>query len=158
MSAFAIARAGEADLPELLVLMRQYCAFYEETAGIAQTTDAALEELARTLLADPDREGVQLLARREPDGAAIGFATIYWTWSTLSAARIGVMNDLFVTPAGRGAGVADSLIEACRDAVRAHGGTSLEWQTALDNERAQTVYDRVGGQRSQWLSYSLAVD
>jgi hypothetical protein len=31
----------------------------------------------------------------------------------------------------------------------------LEWQTALDNLRAQAVYERVGGQRSQWVDYSL---
>lgn len=155
MSDFAIARAGEADLPDLLVLMRQYCAFYEETAGIAQTTDAALEELSRALMADPDREGVQLLARRTGDGKAIGFATVYWTWSTLSASRKGVMNDLFVAPEGRGSGAAEALILACRDTVAAHGGSSLSWQTALDNDRAQALYDRVGGERSQWVDYSL---
>jgi RimJ/RimL family protein N-acetyltransferase len=31
----------------------------------------------------------------------------------------------------------------------------LEWQTALDNHRAQAVYDRVGGKREQWYDYSL---
>jgi hypothetical protein len=33
----------------------------------------------------------------------------------------------------------------------------LAWQTALDNHRAQAVYERVGGQRSQWLDYDLPV-
>ena len=32
---------------------------------------------------------------------------------------------------------------------------SLEWSTALDNHRAQKVYDRVGGEASRWLDYSL---
>ena len=157
MTAFAIARAGEADLPDLLVLMRAYCAFYEQTAGIAQASDEELDALARLVLSDPEHEGVQLLARRTNDGVGIGFATVYWMRSTLSASRIGVMNDLFVAEDARGAGVAEALIEASRDAARANGATKLEWQTAPDNLRAQAVYERVGGVRSQWLDYSLEV-
>ena len=88
-------------------------------------------------------------------GRAIGFATIFWTWSTLQAARIGVMNDLFVTTEARGAGAADALIEACAERCRERGAVSLSWQTARDNRRAQAVYDRVGGRRSEWLDYSL---
>jgi len=41
---------------------------------------------------------------------------------------------------------------------QAYGASTLAWQTALDNTRAQAVYDRVGGRRSQWLDYSLDVE
>jgi GNAT superfamily N-acetyltransferase len=113
--------------------------------------------MSRALIAYPTREGVQLVAR-DASGKAIGFATVLWTWSTLSASRIGVMNDLFVLESARGAGAADALIAACAERVRAHGGTSLEWTTAHDNHRAQKVYDRVGGARDErWLDYSLGV-
>jgi ribosomal protein S18 acetylase RimI-like enzyme len=88
----------------------------------------------------------------------VGFATVFWSWSTLSAARIGVMNDLFVSPEARGTGAAEALIAACAAACREHGATSLEWSTAKDNQRAQAVYDRVGGRRSEWLDYSLPID
>jgi GNAT superfamily N-acetyltransferase len=98
---------------------------------------------------------VQLVARR--GGEAVGFATIYWSWATTIASRIGVMNDLFVTPAARGSGAAEQLIQACADECRRHGAAELAWQTAPDNERAQRVYDRVGATRSQWLDYSLNV-
>jgi GNAT superfamily N-acetyltransferase len=147
----AIAVAGEDDLPELLALMRAYCDFYE----VAPSDDALLA-LSRALIADPEREGVQLVAR-DAQGRAVGFATVFWTWSTTRAARIGVMNDLFVAPEGRGGGVADALIAACAERCRAHGAVSLGWQTALDNARAQAVYDRVGARRSQWLDYDLPV-
>lgn len=100
---------------------------------------------------------MQLLARDDA-GTAVGFATVYWSWQTLSAARLGVMNDLFVAPDARGRGVAEALIAACRDACAALGASTLVWQTALDNTRAQAVYDRVGGRRSQWLDYSLDVE
>ena len=151
----AITPVGEADLADLLPLMRAYCDFYE----VAPADDALLA-MSRALIADPEREGVQLIARARESGAALGFATIFWTWSTTRAARIGVMNDLFVAPAARGAGggrVGEALIAACAERCRAHGAVALTWQTALDNERAQALYDRIGARRSQWLDYDLAV-
>src|SRR5688500_9424755 len=118
--------------------MRGYCDFYE-----VDPSDDALIAMARKLIADPEKEGVQLIARDE-SGRAVGFATIFWTWSTLSGSRIGVMNDLFVDRSARGAGVADALIAACAQRARERGATSLEWTTAHDNLRAQAVYDRIG--------------
>jgi len=149
---FAVERVREEDLSELLELMRAYCAFYE-----AAPADADLLALSRALLADPEREGMQLIAR-QPDGRAVGFATIYWTWQTLNAARLGVMNDLFVAEEARGTGLADRLIAACRERSAAHGARELAWQTAKDNYRAQKVYDRIGGSKSEWLDYSLPVE
>ena len=147
-----IAVVTEADLPELLPLMRGYCEFYE-----VDPADEALLALARTLIADPEHEGLQLIAR-DDGGAAVGFATIFWTWSTLSASRLGVMNDLFVAERARGGGVADALIEACAARCRERGATSLDWQTAHTNKRAQAVYDRIGARRDdRWLDYSLDV-
>lgn len=144
---------SEADLPDLLTLMRGYCDFYE-----VNPSDEALLAMSRALISDPAREGMQLIAR-DQQGTAVGFATIFWTWATtMGAARIGLMNDLFVAPGARGTGLADALIEACRDKCRAHGAAHLTWQTALDNHRAQAVYDRIGGRKSQWLDYDLPVE
>ena len=146
----AIARVHEDDLAELLPLVRGYCEFYE-----VSPSDDELLALSRALIADPDRDGVQLLARN--GGEAVGFATIYWSWATTIASRIGVMNDLFVAPAARGTGAAEQLILACVEECRQHGAAELTWQTAPDNERAQRVYDRVGATRSQWVDYSFNV-
>jgi GNAT superfamily N-acetyltransferase len=147
-----IAVVAEADLPDLLPLMRGYCDFYE----VAPADDALLA-MSRTLIADPEHEGLQLIAR-DDSGQAVGFATIFWTWSTLSAERLGVMNDLFVAEGARGGGVAEALIAACAERCRRRGATSLDWQTAHTNERARAVYDRVGARRDdRWLDYSLDV-
>jgi GNAT superfamily N-acetyltransferase len=146
----SITRVGAAELDELLPLMRSYCDFYE-----VSPTNEDLLAVARALIDDPEREGVQLLAR-DDRGLAAGFATLYWTWSTTSAARIGVMNDLFVAEHARGHGMAERLIEACRDECVRRGARRLTWQTAPDNHRAQAVYDRVGAIREQWTDYWLA--
>lgn len=110
--------------------------------------------LCRALVRDPEHEGVQVLALHA-DGRAMGSATIYWTWSTLSASRTAVMNDLFVDPAFRGTAVAEALIDACATRARQHGATSLGWQTAPDNLRAQAVYERIGARREEWVDYAL---
>jgi GNAT superfamily N-acetyltransferase len=143
---------GSADLPELLPLVRAYCDFYQVTPS-----DQELLALSRALLADPEREGLQLLARDDA-GRAVGFAILYWTWQTLVAARVGVMNDLFVAAEARGMGVAEGLIAACLERSREHGATRLVWQTASDNHRAQTLHARVGATRDDWwLDYQLPV-
>ena len=142
----------EEDLGVLLPLVRAYCDFYE-----VAPTDAALLAVSRALIADPGHEGVQLLARDGSDPArpAVGFATLYWTWSTTRACRLATMNDLYVAPDARGTGVAEALIGACRDAARAHGAAHVAWTTALDNLRAQAVYGRIGGRRSEWVHYDV---
>jgi GNAT superfamily N-acetyltransferase len=148
-SLHSIKRVEAADLDELLPLMRAYCDFYE----VAPSDDDLLA-LAKALLDDPEREGVQLVAR-DPGGSAVGFATVYWSWSTTTACRIGVMNDLFVAEVARGHGLAEQLIEACRTECARRGARRLTWQTAPDNLRAQAVYVRVGGTREQWTDYWL---
>jgi GNAT superfamily N-acetyltransferase len=149
MSANAIAPVTEGDLPDLLGLMRAYCEFYE-----TRPSDAALLELSRSLLLDPELEGVQLIARDE-GAVAVGFATIFWSWDTTEASRIGIMNDLYVTPEARGSGLAQELIAECVSRCAKRGAVRLEWQTAPDNARAQTVYDRIGGVREPWILYTM---
>jgi GNAT superfamily N-acetyltransferase len=140
----------ERDLPELLPLIRAYLDFYE-----VSPSDDSMLALSRALIADPELEGVQFIAR-DDDRRAIGFASLFWTWATTRGGRLGVMNDLFVAPEGRGSGAAEALIEACRERCVQRGAVALEWQTAVDNHRAQAVYDRIGGQRSdRWLDYTL---
>jgi GNAT superfamily N-acetyltransferase len=144
-----ISQVAEEDLDDLLPLMRAYCDFYE-----VDPSDAALLAMSRALIADPAREGVQLIAR-DWRGRAVAFATVFWTWQTLSGARLAVMNDLYVAEHARGTRIADALIAACGDRALEHGATALSWQTAKDNERAQAVYERVGARRSEWLDYEL---
>lgn len=144
-------RVTTADLPDLLPLVRGYCDFYD-----VAPSDEALLAVSHALIADPDREGVQLLARSD-GGEAVGFATVYWTWDTLVAARVGIMHDLFVSQPARGTGIADLLIEACVEECRRHEAVKLGWQTAPHNARARRVYERVGATKDEWVDYWLSV-
>lgn len=144
----SIRRVDVVDLSELLPLMRAYCDFYE-----VAPRDDRLVALCRVLLDDPG-EGVQYLARDE-EGLAVGFTTLYWTWSTLDASRIGVMTDLWVEPEARRGGVGASLIEACRGACRKKGAAKLTWETAPKNKTAQRLYDSLGATATTWKAYEL---
>jgi len=149
LGAFSIEPVTAADLGELLGLMRAYCDFYGAAAS-----DRDLLELSRSLLADPEREGVQLIARDRRSTPA-GFATIFWSWDTTEASRIGIMNDLYVVAHARARGLADQLIRACVQRCAQRGVSRLEWQTGPENLRAQAVYARAGATREPWLIYTL---
>lgn len=140
--------ARDDEVEALLPLIRGYCDFYE-----ASPTDDGLREMARALIADPE-QGALFIARND-QGEAVGFAAMGWKWSSLRAARIGVMEDLFVAPDARGKGFAEALIEACAEGCRERGMPALEWVTATDNRRAQAVYDRIGGEGAAWMNYEL---
>jgi ribosomal protein S18 acetylase RimI-like enzyme len=148
---FEIVRVAAADIDDAMPLLRGYCEFYD-----AAPSESALRGLCEALVADPEHAGIQLLARL-PDGTAVGLATLLWTFATLNAGPIGLMNDLYVAPAARGLGIGTALIEACAGESVHHGATGLEWYTAPSNARAQAVYDRTGATREEWISYSLSV-
>jgi GNAT superfamily N-acetyltransferase len=153
-----ITTVGTTDVPDLMPMLRAYCDFYR-----VDPSDERLSALVTALIDDP-AEGLQLIAR-DSDGAAspatlgrgtpLGFATIYWTWQTLQAGRVGVLNDLFVVPASRGTGTGRALIERCLELCREHGAEKLVWETAPDNATAQRLYDGIGAEKSTWLTYEL---
>ncbi|HEX3545460.1 MAG TPA: GNAT family N-acetyltransferase [Mycobacterium sp.] len=139
---------GQADLPQLMPMLRAYCDFYR-----VDPADDRLRVLASALIDNPG-EGLQLIARNG-EGTPLGFATLYWTWQTLCAARVGVLNDLFVVPALRGTGTGRALIERCLELCRERGAHKLVWETAPDNLTAQRLYDGIGAQKSTWLTYEI---
>ena len=141
--------ATESDLDALLPLMRGYCDFYESSPS-----DEGLGEMARALIAAPDSEGMLLVARGE-GGEPVGFAAVGWKWSSLRAARVAIMEDLFVSPDARRTGAGQALIEACAERARAIGAPCMLWMTATDNTRAQSVYERTGATGETWLEYEL---
>jgi GNAT superfamily N-acetyltransferase len=143
-----ITTVGTADIPELMPMLRAYCDFYR-----VDPSDERLLALVSALIAEPS-EGLQLIAR-DTDGTPLGFATIYWTWQTLHAGRVGMLNDLFVVPASRGSGTGRALIERCRELCRERGAEKLVWETAPDNTTAQRLYDGIGAEKSTWLTYEL---
>jgi ribosomal protein S18 acetylase RimI-like enzyme len=136
------------DTSRLKELMIQYIVgFYK----FRQPDDDKLNELIHVLL--EQREGIQFVA--ENDGNLVGFATLYFSYSTLRATKIAVMNDLFVTEEFRGQGAAAKLFAACKGYAARNRYANLSWTTAKDNLRAQRFYEKMGGELGDWLTYSI---
>jgi GNAT superfamily N-acetyltransferase len=134
------------DRPRLLDLIEGYFAFYRTPFARPKV------EILLDLLEQDPSLGVQLVA--EADGRIQGFASLYACLDTLVADRILVMNDLFVDPSLRNHGVGAALFDASLAYATARGYARLDWVTAQDNKDAQRFYDRHGGRRAPWVSYS----
>lgn len=147
MSAMFIVRQVEAeDLEAVVDLAFEYVDFYGSTPPPREQ----MKQIFAHLLESPER-GLQFVA--EGEGQLLGFATMYFTFSTLSAKPAAVMNDLFVKPEFRRQAVGEHLLEACKKYVKQHEYAYLEWVTASNNVNAQGFYDRMGATRSDWVVY-----
>jgi GNAT superfamily N-acetyltransferase len=130
-------------------LVRAYCEFN----GVSRT-DNQLLAISRALIADPDREGVQIIARA-CDERVVGFATLVWTWATWAGGRIAIMGDLYVASPARRSGVGRQLIDACRRECRRVDAPGFMWTTAKENVVARALYESVGARSREWVDYWL---
>jgi GNAT superfamily N-acetyltransferase len=132
----------------LLPMIAAYQRFYE----VDEIDPDRNRRFFRRFLA-PSEDG--LLIGAWENGELVGFACLYWFFSSTRAAETVLMNDLFVDPGRRGAGIGRALIEASAEAARRRGARHLEWATAPDNSTAQRLYDSTGAERSTWITYEL---
>jgi GNAT superfamily N-acetyltransferase len=145
-----IAPVSPSEYGELLPLIAAYQRFYE----VEDVDDGRNHRFFRRFLA-PSEVGLLLGARS--GGRLVGYACLYWHFSSTKARESVLMNDLFVVPEVRGGGVGRALIEASAAVARERGAAQLEWATAPDNHTAQRLYDSTGAERSTWLTYELPV-
>jgi GNAT superfamily N-acetyltransferase len=145
-----IAPIAVEEFEELLPLIVAYQRFYE----VEEIDEARNRSFFRRFLA-PSEDGLLLGARDE--GRLVGYACLYWHFSSSQATETVLMNDLYVDEAARGRGVGRALIAATAEVARERGAPSIEWSTAPDNHTAQRLYDATGAERSEWFSYELRV-
>jgi GNAT superfamily N-acetyltransferase len=89
---------------------------------------------------------------------AVGFTQLYPSFSSGSMARIFVLNDLFVTPGGRGRGTGSALLRAAAEYGRREGAVRLILQTEVTNTTAQRVYEKLGWKRDTvFWAYQLGL-
>jgi GNAT superfamily N-acetyltransferase len=134
----------------LLPLIASYQRFYE----VDEIDEERNRAFFRRFLA-PSEDGMLLGAHE--DGRLVGYACLYWHFSSTLAAESVLMNDLFVEESVRGKGVGRALIEAAAEIARERGAAHLEWATAPDNHTAQRLYDSTGAERSEWVEYELGL-
>jgi len=149
-SELQIAPVDAAEFERLLPLIAAYQRFYE----VEEIDEERNRSFFRRFLA-PSEDGMLLGAR--DGGELLGYACLYWHFSSTQAVETVLMNDLFVSEAARGRGAGRGLIEASADVARERGAARLQWSTAPDNLTAQRLYDSTGAERSEWVEYELGL-
>jgi ribosomal protein S18 acetylase RimI-like enzyme len=140
---------NQEDSSQLKNLMIQYIVdFYQRP----QPDKKDLQNLISHLIENPV-VGMQFVA--EKDDELIGFATLYFTFSTLQVKKAAILNDLFVAPIGRGQKVGEQLFQCCLTFIRENGYAYMTWETDKDNQVAQGLYNKMGGKISDWLVYEI---
>ncbi len=134
-----IQRATLQNAKEIGELFNNYRVFYQQDSDVKASTAFIAERLS-------NGESIIFYASNE-QGEILGFTQLYPTFSSISAKKSLVLNDLFVAANARRLGVARKLMDAAKDfALNAEiNGLSLE--TALDNVNAQALYESLGYQK-----------
>lgn len=130
-------RATLDDLDALTTLFDGYRVFYQQPSDLGLAR-AFIEERLR------QDESVIFIAHDNGNRGALGFTQLYPMFSSVSARRIWVLNDLFVARAARKRGVARALMDCARDFATEAGALRLILETAEDNHAAQALYESLG--------------
>jgi GNAT superfamily N-acetyltransferase len=125
--------AASADEPGWRGLWAGYNAFYEATVA-----EAVTRSTWRRLL-DPQVPIIGRVAER--DGHIVGFSNSVLHESTWATAPVCYLEDLFVAPAVRGAGIGRALLQDLVDLARSNGWPQVYWHTRANNASARRLYD-----------------
>jgi ribosomal protein S18 acetylase RimI-like enzyme len=149
MSSITIRQAVLADLDAVATLFDGYRQFY------GQTSD---EAAAKTFLQARFEHGQSVVLLAESQGQAVGFTQLYPSFSSVSMARVFVLNDLYVAESARRMGVGEALLNAASDHARQLGAVRLSLTTNVQNLPAQSLYESMGWERDQkFYAYHLAL-
>ena len=147
-----IRRATAADVPAVLALVQEL-AVYEREPDAVVATEADLH----TSLFGSDPVAQCLLA--EQDGAVVGFALWYRTFSTWLGKPGLWLEDLFVRPEARGAGHGRALLVELARICVANGWPRFEWWVLDWNVDAQGFYRSVGARpEDEWTVWRVDGD
>ena len=145
-----IHRAGIDDLDAIAPMFDLYRQFYLQPADAAG---------ARAFIGERLRRGDSVLLLARSDGREAGFIQLFPSFSSVAAARIWILNDLYVAPDARRGGVASALLQAAADFACKDGALRLELETDPGNHGAQALYRRHGwAPYDGTLRFRLALD
>lgn len=123
------------DIDELAPLFDAYRVFYRQPTDLARARSFLLERLERL-------DSIIFLARVKREAA--GLIQMYPAFSSVSTARIWILNDLFVAEGNRRLGVARDLMQHAVDWGKSHDAVRLILETARDNAAAKSLYEELG--------------
>jgi GNAT superfamily N-acetyltransferase len=150
MTTVQLRQATIDDLDAVAPLFDSYRQFYQKPSDLDGARAFLRERLERG-------ESVIFLALLD-DGTPAGFTQLYPIFSSTSMQCAWLLNDLFVAPVARRAGVGRALLECAAEFGRTTQAKELMLQTAVDNVPAQRLYESLGWQRdTDFYVYTLTM-
>ncbi|NMG09366.1 GNAT family N-acetyltransferase [Brasilonema sp. UFV-L1] len=132
-----------------LMLFKKYQEFYE-----VQNIDEEKNRKHLQMIMDNEELGKLFLA--QDNYTYVGFATIYYSFSSRIAEKIAILNDLYVLDSNRGKGFGRQLLEHCFIYLKTRGINTVRWTTRQDNVTAQKLYNYYAN-GTEWLMYSYKI-
>lgn len=105
---------------------------------------------------DKDNQFHALVAK-DDSGGYLGLMHYRAMPSPIRGKLVGFLDDLYVKPESRGAGVVEALYKALNESALEKGWPFVRWITAENNYRGRTVYDK-RSDKTQWVTYQMPVE
>jgi ribosomal protein S18 acetylase RimI-like enzyme len=121
------------------MLLSLVTSYYSEDQKI-DFNPSHLEATISTFRANPTRGKVEIFERR---GDVVGYATLSTFWSNEYGGTIVYIDEIFVTPSARNAGIGRTYI---RDLLAnpPYSAVAIQLEITPDNERARSLYESLG--------------
>ena len=133
----------------MLALVKALAAYEREPDAVVATAEDFLRD------GFGERPAFHVLLAEE-DGAAIGFAFYFFSYSTWRGRRRLFLEDLFVVPEKRGQGVGRALMQELAREALAAGCASFVWQVLDWNAPSIAFYEKLGAKvMREWLYVHL---
>jgi ribosomal protein S18 acetylase RimI-like enzyme len=129
--------AAVGDAAAIAALVERYWVF-ESIGGFDRQR---IEALLRDLLSAPERGACWVV---EGEGRLCGYLLAVFMFSLEHGGLMAEIDELFVSPEMRSAGVGTLLVAAAERDLAGRGLVRLQLQLAVDNERARLFYERRG--------------
>ena len=147
---YQIRRPLDSDHEQWHTLWQGYLTFYESSLA-TEVTDLLWQRIH-----DSTHE-IQCRVAQNSDCKLVGFVHFFPHAHTWYANRVCYLNDLFVLPQIRGAGIGARLIDAVVAEARQQEWCEVYWHTQQNNSVARGLYDKVTGGTDGFINYTIEV-
>jgi ribosomal protein S18 acetylase RimI-like enzyme len=148
--------------PHELETVTRLMAAFRDHLSLSEPSDDDMRASVGRLLEDPSTEF--LLGAPEPGAPAGGVVQLRFRYGVWRTGGDCLLEDLFVAPPARGAGLGRALVQAAIDRARVRGCRRIELDVNERNEAAQGLYGSFGfsseskGYRARDLYMRLHID
>lgn len=131
-----IRRAENSCVEKIAPLFDAYRIFYGQPSDLPGSRDFLAERISHN-------ESTIFYAQDE-SGEVLGFVQLYPLFSSVSARRTWLLNDLYTIDAARGRGIGSALLETAKKFAARTGAKGILLETGKDNISAQRLYEAQG--------------